>query len=38
MGKSKAFAIVGKEVKVQAIDNNAKKDLGILYLQAVTRH
>jgi hypothetical protein len=38
VGKSKAFATVGKEVKVQAVNNNAKKDLGILYLQAVTRH
>jgi hypothetical protein len=37
-GKSEAFAIVGEEVKVQAINNNAKKDLGILHLQAVTRH
>jgi hypothetical protein len=36
-GKSEAFATVGKEVKVQAVNNNAKKDLGILYLQAVTR-
>jgi hypothetical protein len=38
MGKSEAFAAVDKEVKVQAINNNAKKDLGILHLQAVTRH
>jgi hypothetical protein len=38
VGKSEAFAIVGKEVKVQAVDNNAKKDLGILHLQAITRH
>jgi hypothetical protein len=37
MGKSEAFAAVGEEVKVQAVDNNAKKDLGILHLQAVTR-
>jgi hypothetical protein len=37
-GKSEAFTAVGKEVKVQAVDNNAKKDLGILHLQAVTRH
>jgi hypothetical protein len=38
VGKSEAFAAVGEEVKVQAVDNNAKKDLGILYLQVVTRH
>jgi hypothetical protein len=31
-GKSEAFAIVGEEVKVQAVNNNAKKDLGILHL------
>jgi hypothetical protein len=37
-GKSEAFTAVDKEVKVQAINNNAKKDLGILHLQAVTRH
>jgi hypothetical protein len=37
-GKSEAFAAVGKEVKVQAVNNNAKKDLGILYLQVVIRH
>jgi hypothetical protein len=36
-GKSEAFAAVGEEVKVQAVNNNAKKDLGILHLQAVTR-
>jgi hypothetical protein len=37
-GKSEVFAAVGKEVKVQAVNNNAKKDLGILHLQVVTRH
>jgi hypothetical protein len=32
MGKSEAFTTVGKKVKVQAVNINAKKDLGILYL------
>jgi hypothetical protein len=36
-GKSEALAAVGKVKEVQAVNNNTKKDLGILHLQAVTR-
>jgi hypothetical protein len=38
MGKSKALAIVSKVQEVQAVNDNAKRDLGKLHLQAVTRH
>jgi hypothetical protein len=37
-GKSEALTIVGEVKEVQAVNNDAEKDLGILYLQAVTRH
>jgi hypothetical protein len=37
MGKSEVLTIVGKVKEVQAVNNNTEKDLGILYLQAVTR-
>jgi hypothetical protein len=37
MGKSEALTAVGEVKEVQTVNNNAKKDLGILYLQAVTR-
>jgi hypothetical protein len=36
-GKSEALAAVGEVKEVQAINNDTKKDLGILCLQAVTR-
>jgi hypothetical protein len=36
-GKSEVLAAVGEVKEVQAVNNNAKKDLGILCLQAVTR-
>jgi hypothetical protein len=36
-GKSEVLAAVGKVKEVQAINNDAKKDLGILCLQVVTR-
>jgi hypothetical protein len=36
-GKSEALTIVGKVKEVQAINNDAKKYLGILHLQVVTR-
>jgi hypothetical protein len=37
-GRSKALAAVSKIQKVQAINDDTKRDLGKLYLQAVTRH
>jgi hypothetical protein len=37
-GKSEALTTVGKVKEVQAVNNDAEKDLGILHLQAVTRH
>jgi hypothetical protein len=36
-GRSEALAIVSEIQEVQAINNDAKRDLGKLYLQAVTR-
>jgi hypothetical protein len=36
-GKSEALTVVGEVKEVQAINNDAEKDLGILHLQAVTR-
>jgi hypothetical protein len=38
VGKSEALAVVGKVKEVQVINDDAEKDLGILHLQAVTRH
>jgi hypothetical protein len=38
VGKSEALAAVGEVKEVQAVNDNAEKDLGILCLQAVTRH
>jgi hypothetical protein len=37
-GRSEALTIVSKIQEVQAVNNNAKRDLGKLHLQAVTRH
>jgi hypothetical protein len=37
-GKSEVLTAVGEVKEVQAINNDTKKDLGILCLQAVTRH
>jgi hypothetical protein len=37
-GKSEALTAVDKVKEVQAVNNDAEKDLGILRLQAVTRH
>jgi hypothetical protein len=37
-GRSKALAAVSKIQEVQAINDDAKRDLGKLHLQAVTRH
>jgi hypothetical protein len=36
-GKSEALAAVGEVKEVQAVNNDTKKDLGILHLQVVTR-
>jgi hypothetical protein len=36
-GKSEALAVVGKVKEVQAVNDDAEKDLGILHLQVVTR-
>jgi hypothetical protein len=36
-GKSEALTAVGEVKEVQAVNNDAEKDLGILCLQAVTR-
>jgi hypothetical protein len=38
VGRSKVLAIVSKIQEVQAINNNAKRDLGKLHLQVVTRY
>ena len=35
---SEALTIVSKVQKVQAVNNDAKRDLGKLWLQAVIRH
>jgi hypothetical protein len=36
-GKSEVLTIMGKVKEVQAVNDDTKKDLGILHLQAVTR-
>jgi hypothetical protein len=37
-GRSEALTTVSKIQEVQAVNNDAKRDLGKLHLQAVTRH
>jgi hypothetical protein len=37
-GRSEALTAVSEIQEVQAVNNDAKRDLGKLYLQAVTRH
>jgi hypothetical protein len=37
-GRSEALAAVSKIQEVQAVNDDAKRDLGKLHLQAVTRH
>jgi hypothetical protein len=38
VGRSEALTAVSEIQEVQAINDNAKRDLGKLHLQAVTRH